>query len=307
MPRTTRASQNNEERIKAGKSVDFSQDNGMQHGAALASRDSTHNTTHSTGSVLDSTAVHTLNQHCDCSCKLDYVLKKLEKLDLLEVLATRVDKVERNIDILNKDMEDMKEGRNFMDEAVGGKANGEEVRELKKQVEDLSNRLRRNNLVFLHIPEGSEDDYESCTSFIKNFLVDHMKISSAADMQMERAHRSPAVPTKGKGIRPIHVAFLRYSDKQMILRAAPKMLKNNPYKNQKVFVSEDFTPEVLKKRREMLHFKRLLQQENPARRVYLSYPARLRMKDGDSWRIFDRDEADSMKYLYQNFGKGRSP
>lgn len=251
----------------------------------------------------DTTATSDPASLCECSGKLDCILKKLKKLDLLELLSARLDKVEGNLTDLNKDVEELKDGINFMDEVLGGKAESKEVRELTRQVDDLSNRLRRNNLVFLHVPEGSESGSESCASFIKSFLGEQMKVQEAENIEIERAHRTPRVRTEGRGPRPIHVAFLRHSDKNMILKAAPKALKNNPYKDHKVFVTEDFSPLVQKKRREMLYFKRLLLQENPERRVFLTYPATLKLKEGDGWKIFSADDANSMKYLYQNFGR----
>ena len=48
------------------------------------------------------------------------------------------------------------------------------------QVDDLSNRLRRNNVVLINIPEGAEDSNDGnqsvkCKTFVKQFMRDHLK------------------------------------------------------------------------------------------------------------------------------------
>ena len=44
--------------------------------------------------------------------------------------------------------------------------------------------------------------------------------------------------------RPIHVALLRYPDKQFILRNAAARLKDNPYHGAKIFISDDVSKAV---------------------------------------------------------------
>ena len=96
-----------------------------------------------------------------------------------------------------------------------GKAEKKAVQDLSAQVVDLSNRLCRNNLVLFNIPEGSEDNYDSCSDFVHDFLGSHMGIRNASTMEIEGSHRAPEARSSygGKGPRPMHVAFFRYSDK----------------------------------------------------------------------------------------------
>ena len=49
-------------------------------------------------------------------------------------------------------------------------------------------------------------------------------------VELERAHRTPskAPSASEKRLRPMHIAFLRYTDKMKVLRNAAARLKDNP-------------------------------------------------------------------------------
>lgn len=296
MPKTRQATLDLEERKNGGKSPKKA--SGQDGAAHERTYDSELNATHSTTTMTtDQTP-----GHCQCNDKLDIILEKLKKLDVLEELTKKINSMEREVGSLTKDVQDIKEDLNFMDETVGRKADSKLVSTLTEQIEDLSNRLRRNNLVFLKVPEGSEEA-SNCATFISNFVVEHMKVPDGKHVQIDRAHRSPSFRTPGKGPRPIHVAFHGYWSKQQVLSYAPRTLKNNPYKGQNVFISEDFTPALQKKRQALYRYKKMLLQENPARRVYITYPAKLKVRDGNNWQIFDYSDEKSMTSLQKKFGR----
>ena len=111
-------------------------------------------------------------------------------------------------------------------------------------MEDLRNRSRRNNLVFYNIPERAEG--QDCAAFIKEFINTHMGLEAlCGDVEIERAHRTPTkVPgNNSKKPRPVHVAFLRYTDKVKILSNAAARLKDNPYQGNLIGVGADFAKE----------------------------------------------------------------
>ena len=59
-----------------------------------------------------------------------------------------------------------------MKESMKRKADLKQLQDLEREVEDLRNRSRRNNLVFYNIPEKSEGD--NCVAFIQGFIASHM-------------------------------------------------------------------------------------------------------------------------------------
>ena len=68
-----------------------------------------------------------------------------------------------------------------------------------------------------------------------------------------RAHRSPTTRTSGAlKRRPIHVCLLRYNykDRQFILANAAKSLKDNPYKESNLYISDDVTKDMQDQRKE---------------------------------------------------------
>lgn len=129
---------------------------------------------------------------------------------------------------------------------------------LKDKIDDLENRSRRNNLIFHGIPEGSEEGH-SCEEFLSDFLATHMKIDDGGDIELERAHRTPSQPQSRPGgtnsrptrPRPIHCKFLRYNDRQYILKNAAKLLRNNKYRGSSVYISDDVTRTIRDGRKQL--------------------------------------------------------
>ena len=69
------------------------------------------------------------------------------------------------------------------------KAENDKLKDLKREMEDLRNRSRRN-LIFYNIPEKAEG--QDCLAFIKGFINIHMGPEAlCGDVQIERAHRTP--------------------------------------------------------------------------------------------------------------------
>ena len=95
-----------------------------------------------------------------------------------------------------------------MKESMKRKADLKQLEDLEREVEDLRNRSRRNNLVFYNIPEKSEGD--NCVAFIQGFIASHMGLETLGGyVEIEGAHRTPTQLNKNrKSPRPIHVAFL---------------------------------------------------------------------------------------------------
>ena len=91
---------------------------------------------------------------------------------------------------------------------------------LMVKVNDLENRSKRKNVVFWNIPEGAEDD-STCEGIIKYILVNHMNLEW--DIEIMRAHHTTIKIRQDRrngerSSRPIHVALLRYPEKQFMLK-----------------------------------------------------------------------------------------
>ncbi|KAK7901123.1 hypothetical protein WMY93_017892 [Mugilogobius chulae] len=138
---------------------------------------------------------------------------------------------------------------------------------LKEKVEDLENRSRRCNLRFINVPEKAEG-VDSHTPREGNF---------ATVPVVERAHRSPTYSSSSSRPgppRPILVKFLNFQDKMKILRLAREK-ENLKFGESKVHIYPDFSPGLVKKRREFDVVKRQLRAADI--KYSLQYPSTLRV------------------------------
>jgi len=146
------------------------------------------------------------------------------------------------------------------------KADNATVEVLKDEIEELQNRSRRNNLVFYNIPEKAEGG--DCISFIQDFIMQHMGLETLC------GHVEKVRP------RPMHVAFLRYTDKMKVLRNAAARLKDNPLNRNVIGISEDFAKKTQRGRQELMPYRKFLKKRlGVDRKVYIGYPAILKYVD----------------------------
>ena len=223
---------------------------------------------------------------------LKTILEKLEKFDLLEQIHEKIKKIETESKELKDTVTQIENGLNSIKKdveegkmAIEQKADKSKVEALEKEVEELRNRSRRNNLVFYNVPEKAEG--EDCIGFIQNFISAHMGLEAlCGDVEIERAHRTPTKPRSDIGgqqrPRPIHVAFLRYSDKMKVLSNAAARLKDNPLDGKLIGISEDFGKKTQEERKAIAPVKKYLQKKLGAgSKVFIAYPAILKSVDSN--------------------------
>ena len=153
-------------------------------------------------------------------------------------------------------------------------------------MEDFRNRSRMNNSEFYNISKKAEG--QDCAAFIKRFINTHMGLEAlCGDVEIERAHRTPTkVPgNNNRKPRPVHVAFLRDTDRVMILSNAVSRLKDNSHRG-------NFSPkETQERRKALIPFKKHLQSKPVReRKVFIAYPAVLKCLDENGKQRIVRDE-----------------
>ena len=86
----------------------------------------------------------------------------------------------------------------------------------------MEDRFRRNNLRFDGVSESPSENWEQSVEIIKNLIRNKLEITDK--IEIERAHR---VGVKRPGInprpRPLVVKFLRFVDRDRILRSSGKL------------------------------------------------------------------------------------
>ena len=218
--------------------------------------------------------------------KMDAIMKKLEKLDTIEIqlkeVHTRMANFEETTSRLESEVKDLKRQKNKLEKKVeefeeclqyneddmsdikrDNRKLENEVSELKKQLMNMETYSRRENLKFFGLPESSdaldnsndmeeESSRQSGTSentreVLYKFLEDQLKIDRPRDkIEFQRVHRL-GKPNPLKA-RPIIARFLRYSDRELVMEQARKRLK----KNQNLHVFDDIPKELYDLRKEQI-------------------------------------------------------
>uniref|UniRef100_A0A8C9YHW0 L1 transposable element RRM domain-containing protein n=1 Tax=Sander lucioperca TaxID=283035 RepID=A0A8C9YHW0_SANLU len=153
---------------------------------------------------------------------------------------------------------------------------------LKLKVDDLEGRSRRNNIKIIGIPEQEEGGKP--TEFVEALIP---KLFSDDGFQspvvIDRAHRTlRPPPTVGAKPRAIIARVHFYREKELILRLRRE--RQLEYKGNKVLIFPDYTPEVMRQRREYTEVLRMLRELKVEHS--LLFPARLRIKHKDRFKVF---------------------
>lgn len=163
------------------------------------------------------------------------------------------------------------------------------VERLLLKVDDLENRSRRKNLKIINLPEGAEGT-TSLVDFLQSALPALVDLPpDFPSLEIERAHRALApAPDPGKPPRSVLVRFLRFSQREAVLRAALKK-RDIRHGGSQLRFYPDLSSEVLRKRREFDAVGRALARLNKYRGF--AYPARLRCLHEGRIHLFDTPES----------------
>lgn len=228
---------------------------------------------------------------------------KIDKLDSdsqsrHDVLCVKLQQLESKAASLSGEVNDLKQGLEFTNKEVetvkdtlSNKVDSARVAFLERKLDDLENRSKRNNIVIWNIPEGAEKD-SSCRVIVSNILSHHMQLEG--DLEIMRAHRtnirrqSTTEGTDSPLPRPIHVYLLRYTDKQYILRNAASTLKDNPFLEANLYISDDVSKKVRDDRKKLKE--RYINEIRSREEVDFAYipwnvPARILYKVKDSAKL----------------------
>ena len=120
---------------------------------------------------------------------IDSLTEKIDSFDSrisdlenrVQLAENQCEDLHRGTEFIEIEYENLKEEINYIKNNMVSK---EGFRKLKQEMIDMSNRMRRKNLVFYNVPKGSLG--ESCTGFITDLAK---KVNN--DIVIETAHRSP--------------------------------------------------------------------------------------------------------------------
>lgn len=171
------------------------------------------------------------------------------------------------------------------------------ARDACDHAEDLENRLRRNNVRIVGLPEKVEG--RDPTTYVENWLMELFGKNAFSPLfAVERAHRVPSrPPPPGGPPRSILARILHYKDREAVLRHAREKA-NVLHNGVRVSFYLDFSAEVQRRRAKFTDVKRRLRLLQLP--YAMLYPAKLRIvvrgqaqffesaKDASVW--LDRNE-----------------
>lgn len=188
-----------------------------------------------------------------------------QESSFLSFTKTMLDSVSTRIDGIIKDVQEVKTSLQFSQAQIDDlrvmekKVNSfeaqlqqlsslctdSEVNDLALKIDSLDNQSRRNNLIIDGLTQDNTfESWPDSDKKVREFFKDKLKIDPKS-IEIERAHRIGNSKQQTTKPRPIVVKFLRYKDKELILTKAKTHLKNSG-----VYVNEDFSDRIRKKRAE---------------------------------------------------------
>ena len=228
----------------------------------------------------DDEVLQALSMAAELGKKLDEVLERLTKLDIIENrlnnLYTTMANIEGSISSLDKDVAELKakskttsDSVNKLEQSVD--FNAGDIADLKSDLlglkfenENLKKQLlysesysRRENLKFIGVVENTCDSTnqnaanssdslqcENTKDVLFKFLEDELNITdSRKRIEFQRVHRL-GKPRSSGDPRPIIARFLRYQDREEVMQKARAKLKGKGYA-----VVEDFPKELYELRK----------------------------------------------------------
>lgn len=229
------------------------------------------------------------------------ILAKVSVLDELcvkvDAISQKADNIEANLDKLDTRLSDLENGVGFLETEVSEirqdieeiratKTDFEYVNEIKKNVVDLVNRSKLNNVILHGIPEGEETTANGaldCVTYAHDFFATHLNMH---EVEIDRAHRTPRVkrPTANEGDRPgrprpIHVRLLRFNDRETILKRS-SALKDVRIRGSKVGISDDVHKDTRAEHKQLMVKVKKLRSENKFAFIPNSVPRVIKYKDG---------------------------
>lgn len=162
-----------------------------------------------------------------------------------------------------------------------------QVKALQEKSIDRENRLRRNNIRVLELPEHAEGSRPA--EFAETFLLSLLELPAMPPTYViERAHRVPPIPPiPGAPPRPFLLRLLNYRDRDKLLAAAREK-QDLRFNNARIMLFPGYSPEVQQRRHSFTEARRRLREKGL--KFSLLYPSKLRVIDGDRAHFFTDPE-----------------
>ena len=179
--------------------------------------------------------------------KMDYIMKKLDKLDMIEKLVSEIQELKHSLEYAHAEIQDLKttnrEIQNQFDQLADAQAKSMSIMDRQAEtILDIQSRSMRDNLIFSGIEEKEGEDTEQT---LQNFL--QKELGQKDPVSFERVHRmgKPNAP-RGPKHRPIIAKFSHFKKREEI-KMSGRMLKGKPFG-----INEQYPTEIFNRRKALL-------------------------------------------------------
>ena len=167
--------------------------------------------------------------------------------NVISIYETRLSKLEAEFSAAKLEISELKQTSRVLQELISSlqnkptsSAEASNV-DLKQRVDDLEDRSRRNNLKITGLPEEHSETWEQSATKVLKLIKEKCKVTGK--IEIERAHR---IGKKSNRPRPIIVKFLRYQDREKILKSSKNL------KDTEIYINEDLCGASVEKRKALL-------------------------------------------------------
>uniref|UniRef100_A0A671DN93 L1 transposable element RRM domain-containing protein n=1 Tax=Rhinolophus ferrumequinum TaxID=59479 RepID=A0A671DN93_RHIFE len=204
----------------------------------------------------------------------------------LEGITSRLDEAEDRISDLEDKAAEITQTEQQKEKRIKNNEDG---------LRDLWDNIKRNNMRIIGIPEGEESKQGIENIFEVIMFENFPNLMKETNIQVQEVQRVPTRINPNRSTpRHIIVKMAKLKDKERILKAARERQRVT-YKGTPIRLSNDFSTETLKARREWQEILKVM--ENKGLQPRLLYPARLSFKvDGE----IKKERSKQPNYKFKN-------
>ncbi|CAH2312243.1 Hypothetical predicted protein [Pelobates cultripes] len=244
-------------------------------------------TSSTAGSIAGSTQADTLTQiSAELAAIASNMLTKADKVTLVQEMRSAIREeiqevrndlttLEQRVTELEADCMLASQHSQAADNATSRQ--GTVLLDLRRQVEDLDNRGRRNNIRVRGLPEQTGEDL---SDILQRLFADVLGEEAPDTYNIERAHRALRPPRNDGPPRDIICCLLSFQLKEAIMKAARS--QNITYLGAQVSLFQDLSPLTLEARRALRPLTRMLQDRRIPYRW--GHPFSLQARKDNAWR-----------------------
>lgn len=131
-----------------------------------------------------------------------------------------------------------------------------------------------------NLPEGVEGENKlDVSDFVKYFILNTLNLTGT--FEIERPPMKRNLYSSFKHPRPIHINFLRHTDRNKVLNSG-KNLKGKLIKGSKIWISDDVHPQTRNEQASLMQKVKKLRNEGKFAFIPFSVPRVIKFKESDA-------------------------